>query len=63
MLCDPIVLSAPMRRFSGGLVLSKMALRVIRHAPCPVLSLGSPCDFLSSGDSLPVECGNCRTCR
>lgn len=51
MPCDLIVLGAPMRRFFDSMVLSKTALRVIRHAPCPVLSLGSPRDFLSLGDS------------
>lgn len=44
MPCYPIVLGAPMKRFFDGMVLSRTALRVIRHSPCPVLSLGSQPD-------------------
>lgn len=42
--CDLAVLGAPARRFFDGMVLSRTALRVIRHATFPVLSLGSPRD-------------------
>lgn len=42
MPCDLLVMGAPERRFFEGMVLSRTALRVIRHAPCPVLSQGDP---------------------
>lgn len=44
MPCDLVILGAPSRRFFEGMVLSTTALRVVRHATCPVLSLGSPRD-------------------
>ena len=37
--CDLLVIGAPQRRFFEGKVLSRTALRVVRHAPCPVLSI------------------------
>jgi nucleotide-binding universal stress UspA family protein len=37
--CDLLVIGAPQRRFFEGTVLSRTALRVVRHAPCPVLSI------------------------
>jgi nucleotide-binding universal stress UspA family protein len=42
--CDLIVLGAPARRFFDGMILSRTALRVIRHAACPVLSIGGSRD-------------------
>jgi nucleotide-binding universal stress UspA family protein len=36
---DLVVLGAPRRRFFEGMVLGSTALRVIRHAGCPVLSV------------------------
>lgn len=38
--CDLLVIGAPGQRFFDGMVLSRTALRVVRHAPCPVLSIG-----------------------
>ncbi len=38
--CDLLVIGAPERGFFQGSVLSRTALRVIRQAPCPVLSIG-----------------------
>jgi len=40
--CDLLVLGAPRRRFFGGMILGSTALRAIRHAPCPVLSIPGP---------------------
>lgn len=37
--CDLLVIGAPQRRFFEGTVLSRTALRVVRYAPCPVLSI------------------------
>ncbi len=37
--CDLLVIGAPQRQFFEGKVLSRTALRVVRHAPCPVLSI------------------------
>jgi nucleotide-binding universal stress UspA family protein len=39
---DLIVLGAPRRRFFEGLVLGTTTLRTVRHAPCPVLTVGEP---------------------
>ncbi len=41
---DLIVLGAPRRRFFEGLVLGTTTLRTVRHAPCPVLTVGEPHD-------------------
>ncbi len=38
---DLIVLGAPRRKFFGGMVMGATALRTIRHAPCPVLTVGA----------------------
>lgn len=38
--CDLIVLGAPRRNFFGGMVLGTTTLRTVRHAPCPVLTVG-----------------------
>jgi nucleotide-binding universal stress UspA family protein len=37
---DLIVLGAPRRRFFEGMVLGTTTLRAVRHAPCPVLTVG-----------------------
>jgi nucleotide-binding universal stress UspA family protein len=37
---DLLVLGAPRRTFFDGLVLGTTTLRVVRHAPCPVLTVG-----------------------
>jgi nucleotide-binding universal stress UspA family protein len=37
---DLLVLGAPRRTFFDGLVLGTTALRAVRHAPCPVLTVG-----------------------
>ena len=42
-----LVLGAPRRPFFEGMVLGSTTLRVVRHAPCPVLSVGA-----SEGDSI-----------
>jgi nucleotide-binding universal stress UspA family protein len=34
------VLGAPHRKFFAGLVLGTTTLRAVRHAPCPVLTVG-----------------------
>jgi nucleotide-binding universal stress UspA family protein len=39
---DLIVLGAPRRRFFEGMVLGTTTLRTVRHAPCPVLTVGEP---------------------
>ncbi len=38
---DLIVLGAPRRRFFEGMVLGTTTLRTVRHAPCPVLTVGA----------------------
>ena len=38
---DMVVLGAPRRRFFEGMVLGTTAIRTVRHAPCPVLSVGA----------------------
>jgi len=38
---DLVVLGAARRRFFEGMVLGTTTLRTVRHAPCPVLTLGS----------------------
>jgi nucleotide-binding universal stress UspA family protein len=38
---DLIVLGAPRRKFFGGMVMGATALRTIRHAQCPVLTVGA----------------------
>ncbi len=38
---DLVVLGAPRRRFFEGMVLGTTAIRTVRHAPCPVLSVGA----------------------
>jgi nucleotide-binding universal stress UspA family protein len=37
---DLLVLGAPRRKFFEGLVLGTTTLRAVRHAPCPVLTVG-----------------------
>ena len=37
---DLLVLGAPHRKFFAGLVLGTTTLRAVRHAPCPVLTVG-----------------------
>ncbi len=37
---DLLVVGAPRRKFFGGLVLGTTTLRAVRHAPCPVLTVG-----------------------
>jgi nucleotide-binding universal stress UspA family protein len=37
---DMVVLGAPRRRFFEGMVLGTTAIRTLRHAPCPVLTVG-----------------------
>jgi nucleotide-binding universal stress UspA family protein len=39
--CDMVVLGASRRRFFEGMVLGTTTLRTVRHAPCPVLTVGS----------------------
>jgi nucleotide-binding universal stress UspA family protein len=36
-----VVLGAARRRFFEGMVLGTTTLRTVRHAPCPVLTVGS----------------------
>ena len=36
-----VVLGAPRRRFFDGMVLGTTTLRTVRHAPCPVLTVGA----------------------
>lgn len=38
---DMVVLGAPRRRFFDGMVLGTTTLRTVRHAPCPVLTVGA----------------------
>jgi len=38
---DLVVLGAPRRRFFDGMVLGTTTLRTVRHAPCPVLTVGA----------------------
>ena len=38
---DLVVLGAARRRFFEGMVLGTTTLRTVRHAPCPVLTVGS----------------------
>jgi nucleotide-binding universal stress UspA family protein len=38
---DMVVLGAPRRQFFEGMVLGTTAIRTVRHAPCPVLSIGA----------------------
>lgn len=38
---DLIVLGAPRRRFFDGMILGTTTLRTVRHAPCPVLTVGA----------------------
>jgi nucleotide-binding universal stress UspA family protein len=37
---DLLVVGAPRRKFFEGLVLGTTTLRAVRHAPCPVLTVG-----------------------
>jgi len=37
---DLVVLGAPRRRFFDGMVLGTTTVRTVRHAPCPVLTVG-----------------------
>jgi nucleotide-binding universal stress UspA family protein len=37
---DLLVLGAPRRKFFDGMVLGTTTLRAVRHAPCPVLTVG-----------------------
>lgn len=39
-VCDLLVIGAAKRQFFEGNVLSRTTLRAVRHAPCPVLSIG-----------------------
>ena len=41
---DLIILGAPLRRFFDGMVLGTTALRTVRHARCPVLTVGADDD-------------------
>ncbi len=41
---DLIVLGSAQRRFFSGLVLGTTTLRAVRHAPCPVLTVGQTLD-------------------
>jgi len=38
---DLVVLGAPQRRFFDGMLLGTTTLRTVRHAPCPVLTVGA----------------------
>ena len=38
---DLVVLGAPRRRFFDGMILGTTTLRTVRHAPCPVLTVGA----------------------
>ena len=37
---DLMVIGAPRRKFFHGMVLGTTTLRAVRHAPCPVVTLG-----------------------
>jgi len=49
--CDLIVIGAHQRTFFGGTVLGTTTVRVVRHAPCPVLSVSSQCPGNEMGNS------------
>ncbi len=46
---DLIVLGAPRRRFFDGMVLGTTTLRTVRHAPCPVLTVGADSSATDTG--------------
>lgn len=53
--CDLIVIGAHRRGFFGGKVLGTTTVRVVRHAPCPVLSV--PSQHPEHGDISPKAGG------